>query len=213
VHFPDAKTFRRLGSDPHWATVKRLTLVGEHGGVTPAMRNLREVGPLTAAQLAPLSKGSWKVDALDVFASPAAITALTSLKLPLTRLSVRVPATTVKLAPLKKASYFTQLRELELWLPSATDRVPARLSESMTALEALAPHARLRVGVESPAGRTGWVLQRDVKGVRTLVLAHPDERIETGMALAKQLGVKLDTNWQNADDWLHFGLGVHVDAN
>lgn len=213
AHFPDAKTFKALGDDPHWATVKSLTLVGEQGGLTPAMASLIEVGPLRSRQLAPLKKGSWKISALEFVADRAQdLKDLAALKLPLQRLSLRA-APELDLKVLKKAAWFEQLTELELWLPGFTADVANGLATGLVTLEELAPSGTvLRVGVTSPGGRTGWALQRDAKGKRSLRLMKPDERLESGPALAKTLGVQLDDAWTPTDDWLHFGLGVAAEA-
>lgn len=213
AHFPDAKTFKALGSDAHWATVKSLTLVGESGGLTPAMQSLLEVGPLRRTQLAPLKKGTWKLRALEFVAERSQdLKDLAALKLPLQRLSLRAAAE-LDLKPLKKAAWFEQLTELELWLPGFTVDVASGLAAALVTLEELAPSATvLRAGVISPGGRTGWVLQRDEKGKRSLRLMQPDERLEAGPELAKTLGVPLDERWTASDDWVHFGLGVVTEA-
>ncbi|MDP3151053.1 MAG: hypothetical protein Q8N23_00200 [Archangium sp.] len=211
VHFPDAKTFKALGDDPHWATVKSITFVGEHGGLAPAMQHVLEVGPLNGSQLAPLKKGSWHVRRLEVVADkPPVIKELAALTLPLERLSLR-GSVELPLKPLLKAKWLPQLRELELWLPSTTLDVASGLAAALVALEELAPEEMvLRAGTLSPGGRTGWALQRNAEGKRSLVLVHPDERLANGPALAKALKVKLDDRWEPTDDWLHFGLGSHA---
>jgi hypothetical protein len=210
VHFASAKNFKALGNDPHWATVKALTFAGEHGGLTPAMKNLLEVGPLRSAQLAPLKKGTWLLRALEVVVDrQPVLKELASLRLPLERLSLR-GAPSLDLRPLVHASWFEGLGQLELWLPSHTTDLASNLAAGLVLLEELAASRTvLRVGVTSPAGRTGWALQRDAKGKRSLMLVQPDERLEDGPALAKTLKVKLDEQWAPTDDWLHFGLGVH----
>ena len=211
VHFPDLKSFRALGNDPHWATVKSITFVGEHGGLTPAMQHVLEVGPLKSAQLAPLKKGAWRIRRLEVIADKApVIKELAALSLPLERLSLRGNAE-LQLKPLLEAKWFQTLRELELWLPSTTADVASALAAALVTLEELAPKGMvLRSGVLSPGGRTGWALQRNAQGKRTLVLLHPDERLGTGPALARALEVKLESRWEATDDWLHFALGSHA---
>ncbi len=211
VHFPDAKSVKALANDPHWATVKSLTFLGDYGALTPAMINLVEAGPLTGPQLAPLKKGQqWKLRALDVWApKQQVIKAVASLDLPLERLYLRIEQG-LDLRPLKKAKWFEGLKELEVWLPSFTNDVAGSLASALVALEEVASSKTvLRVGVLSPGGRTGWALQHSAKGKRTLVLVQPDERIGTGPDLAKALKVDLDPNWDPEDDWIHFGLGAY----
>lgn len=213
VHFSNSKLAKALGNDPHWATVKSITFLGEYGGLTPAMTSLVEAGPLTSAQLAPLKKSpQWKLKAIDVWASKQpVIKDVAGLDLPLERLSLRIEQS-LDLRPLKKAKWFEGLRQLELWLPTATTDIAARLAAALVSLEELAASSTLvRVGVLSPGGRTGWALQRGAKGKRTLMLVQPDERIGTGPELAKALEVELELDWEPQDDWLHFGLGSHAD--
>ena len=211
VYFPSAKSVKTLGNDPHWATVKSITFLGEHAGLTPAMSNVLEAGPLSGEQLAPLKKSKqWKLRAIDVWASSEQVLkAIASLALPLERLSLRVEPG-LDLRPLKKAKWFEALRELELWLPSATTDVAASLAAALVSLEELAASSTIvRVGVLSPGGRTGWALQRGLTGKRTLMLVQPDERLANGPALAKALEVELDSRWEPLDDWMHFGLGAY----
>lgn len=211
VHFPDAKTFKALGNDPHWATVKAITFVGEHGGLTPAMRHVLEAGPIKGSHVAALKKGTWKLRRLEVIVDQMhVIKALAALTLPLERLSLRAN-NELSLKPLLKAKWFPKLRELETWLPSITVDVASGLAAALVSMEELAPEEMvLRAGVLSPGGRTGWALQRNADGKRSLVLVHPDERMGTGPALAKALKVKLDDRWAPTEDWLHFGLGSHA---
>lgn len=199
--------FDAVKNEPSWATVRVLTLLGEGAALSPMMRGLEEVGPLKASDLAVLKKGEWRISRLELDVPAKALDDVAKLELPLRRLSLRVPGP-VTLKPLAKAKWFAKLEELEVWLSSSTAQVAKGLQGAIDALEEVAPEGMtLRAGVLSPAGRTGWVLERAGKK-RVLRLLSPDERISQGPALAKELDVKLDSSWVSDGDWLAHGLGL-----
>lgn len=209
IVYADEKDFAQVAKEKAWATVSVLHFANEsHRAVVPAMRNLREVGPLGSKELAAFEKGEWRVTHLDYEADKKGVAPLVELDLPLKRLSIRVDGA-VKLDGLKKAKWFDGLERLELWLPpSATEDLKV-LGPTLEGLRKAGPKgAEVRVGVLSGGARGGWVACEDAKGKRSLKLMRPDDRLARGPELAKLLKLTLDPAWEPEDDWLRLGLGV-----
>ena len=212
VFLANERAWRGVERAQEWATVEELVFAdGSHRALSPAMKNLRSVGPIYAEQLGVLANGTWLVTELDVavgFDPRGTLKQLAKLALPLTHLRLRAEKA-IDLAPLAKASWWSSLERIELWLPErTTDPVDAMIA-AFTKLAKRAP-CTVAVGVLAHEQRTGYMITGTARA-RTLELHQPDLRHELGAELAKRLRKKAPTAWQPSDlDWLPLGFGVPV---
>ena len=190
IVYGTVEALARHGGAAEWATVRALTFAPESARlITPAMRGLRSVGPISAAEL-PMLAGH-AIEELDYEASgDLALLA----NLPLRTLIVRaLGAVTVPAIP--------GLERVELWLPGSADATAVRDAFRDTVVPA---GCALAVGILHGKQRTGLVYTGDRIAVR-----QPDARAGHAAAWSAALGVPPPLTWDPDDeDWLAFALGV-----
>jgi hypothetical protein len=208
-----------IADAPEWATVEEIVFApGSLPLVSPAMRNLRAVGPLRPLSLA--SSGGWleRLEQLDLdLASPRQAHGeppwFASLlgDLALRRLVLRASGR-LDFGPLPATSWWPKLERLEIWLPADLDDPAVAVSRTFHRLcEEHVAHwpERLTLAVGQLAGdqRSGIMLVGTPNDQR-LELHTPDARFTRAHELARITGLSLPTSWHPDDDWLAFGLGV-----
>jgi len=210
VYAADAKAFKKVATVPEWATVEAIEFANQsYRQVVPAMKNLRAVGPLSAKELEPLTKGTWLVEDLEVeAASQKDLAAVAKLQLPLTCLRLRIKEATAA-GRLATAAWWSELRRLELWLPGTTGDAADAIVRAFEQLASAIPaRCELAVGKLSAYQRGGWMLAGTAKE-RRLELLRPNDELGMGAQLAKATKLKLPTTWEpEPDDWFTFGLGA-----
>ncbi len=207
VYAADDEAFDAVADAAEWASVEELVFANQsYRAVTPAMTQLRSVGPLAAAQLAAFHTGAWRVEELDFDSEDGSLDALAQLALPLTRLAIRAPHA-VSLAGLQHAPWWSALERLEVWLPSATS--PAAVKGALEQMSASVPCA-FAIGVLAGGQRSGLMAVAR-GGTRVLEMRQPDARLAHGPAWAAAFDLALPTTWEPpADDWCTLGLGVSI---
>lgn len=193
---------------PQWATVEEVTFASTSKRVVlPAMKNLRSVGPLGTDELAPLRTGSWRIETLEVeIEDRASLELVASLSLPLRCLRLRTVDELPDLRVLARASWWSTLERVEIWLRHSEEADLEAIFETM--------HPQLRKGCELAVGRlcidarSGWLVVGAPREYR-LELVRLDARLDQGHQLADRFGLALpEVPVEDPDDWLCFGIGV-----
>lgn len=170
------------GDDPAWGSVRSIEFAPESKvRITPAMKSLKRVGPIAAAQL-PMLAGH-AIEHLDVIGLGPLPTTLRTLAVR-TQEPVFIPA-------------MPSLQAVQLWMPEG-----ARPSDAAALLNRSRAPAPISVGILNGARRTGLLFDGT-----SLRVVQPDGRdLQRWSWLAP-----LPTAWEpdpTLPDWLAFGLGV-----
>jgi hypothetical protein len=218
---PDARGRLAAISDAHeWATLEEITFAVRCGIVTPAMKNLRSVGPIDRFGLASFGTGTWRVEELEYSLkatrardeAAVSLEALAALQLPLRRLRL-LGEGSVDVSALTRAAWWSELERLELWLDSRqhesdTDAALAGRKAFRMIAPKLPARCTLAIGALTRFGeRSGWMIAGE-RTPRRLELRKPDARRDQGPEWAAALDLPLLDDWRPDADWMHFALGV-----
>ena len=194
---------------PEWGSIERIEFaLGSARLISPRMANVRAIGPLTLAQLAPLRVGRWKIRELDVEIDREP-SDLVTLALPLTTLRLRPDCALAasSITRLDELARSPTLERIEIWLAGGvtTEADAARMFREAVGRVG---DKTLVVGVLDTGQPTGWTLVSRA-GVQTVELIKPDLRFELGAALAAGGVAVTPPQLMDLDqDWLTFALGV-----